>query len=136
MGHQLKDRQPHSQNKHLLGYFFLYGLTEEAISNGAVLEASKATLPVRYSVLKDNIFKTNNREGLENLTHAMCYLSGCGTSAVTDTLPIHYLGLLCKRMHCYVEPWYYPKNKEVKLEVMKQRTVQPHDRVKETMYYV
>lgn len=39
-------------------------------------------------------------------------------------------------MHSYVPPWYYPKNKVVKLEVMEQNTIQRHDRLKETMYYV
>ncbi|KAL8789268.1 MAG: hypothetical protein Q9195_006914 [Heterodermia aff. obscurata] len=111
---------------------------EEAISQrSSALKASQATLPVRYSVLKNGLFTndTAQRE-FEDLTHQMCYLSGHGTSYVTETLPIHYVGLLCKRIHSYVRPWYYPRNGGAMLEPLLQKTVQPHEDIKDTMYYI
>ena len=109
---------------------------EEAISQGLGLKANQATLPVRYSVLKHGSFTTHQaREELENLTHEMCYLSGHATSYVTETLPIHYVGLLCKRIHSYVRPWYYPRNGSALLEEMSQETIQPHGNIMDTMYY-
>ena len=108
---------------------------EEAISQRSGFKANQATLPVRYTVLRDGLF-TGHQEELENLTHEMCYLSGHGTSYVTETLPIHYVGLLCKRIHSYVRPWYYPRNGSVLLEKLSQKTIQPHENIEDTMYYV
>lgn len=39
----------------------------------------------------------------------MQYLFGCSTAATSDTLPIHYVGLLRKRVALYLQPWYRPK---------------------------
>ena len=110
---------------------------DEAISHGSVLKANQATLPVRYSVLKNGSFaKHQAQEELENLTHEMCYLSGHGTSYITETLPIHYVGLLCKRVHSYVRPWYYPRNGSALQEELSQKTIQPHTSIEDTMYYI
>lgn len=110
---------------------------EEAISQRSALKANQATLPVRYSVLKNGFFTQHQaRMDLENLTHEMCYLSGHATSYVTETLPIHYVGLLCRRIHSYVRPWYYPRNGVALREELLQTTVQPHQAIADTMYYV
>lgn len=110
---------------------------DEAISQHSGLQANQATLPVRYSVLKDGLFtKQEARKELEDLTHQMCYLSGHGTSYVTETLPIHYVGLLCKRIHSYVRPWYYPRNGDALQRPLLQTTVQPHKAIADTMYYI
>ena len=108
---------------------------EEAISQRSGLKANQATLPVRYTVLKEGLF-TGHQEELESLTHEMCYLSGHGTSYVTETLPIHYVGLLCKRIHSYVRPWYYPRNGIVLLKKILPENIQPHGVIKDTMYYI
>ena len=110
---------------------------EEAISQHSALKASQATLPVRYSVLKTGLFTEHEaRKELEDLTHMMCYLSGHGTSYVTETLPIHYVGLLCKRTHSYVRPWYYPRNGGALQTTLSQTIVQPHRDIADTMFYV
>lgn len=100
--------------------------------------AKYATLPVRYSVLKDDVFSpAKTRQELENLTHAMYYLSGCGISSINDTLPIYYVGLLCKRMQSYLRPWYRPANrKDPSLGVMSQKTIQANQKIENDMFYV
>ena len=110
---------------------------EEAISQRSGLNANQATLSVRYSVLEDDFsYKSRARKELEDLTHQMCYLSGHGTSYVSETLPIHYVGLLCKRIHSYVRPWYYPRNGGALQKPLLQTAVQPHEAIADTMYYI
>ncbi|KAI4255090.1 MAG: hypothetical protein L6R42_006911, partial [Xanthoria sp. 1 TBL-2021] len=83
---------------------------EEKASLPPTLNASKATLPTRYTILYDEIFTTPKAKvELEDLTHDMQYLFGSSTAATSDTLPIHYLGLLRKRMELFLQPWYRPK---------------------------
>ena len=101
--------------------------------------ADQSTLPVRYSVIQNNIFKNvREKEELEKLTYDMCYLYGCGTSVVTNTLPIHYAGLLCDRVRSYVRPWYEPNEGNMMDGdgVMTQNTVQIHKNIAGTMFYV
>lgn len=124
-------------------------LVAENITTGGVLDpeipAKHATLPVHYSVLRDDIFSFNKEE-LENLTHDMCFLHGCGTTSVTDTLPIHYVRVLCERIVSYVRPWYYPITKKARkgdaqeedapLEAMTAESIQWNEKIANTMFYI
>ena len=85
----------------------------------------RATTPVRYHVLYDEVFRDSNAKvEFENLTHDMCYLSGCSTNSVTDTLPIHYVGLLCQRIQSYVRIWNRSSVEDEPAEDMKAKTIQ------------
>ena len=102
-----------------------------------VVSVVNATLPVRYSVLHDDIFSASDaREELEDLTHDMRYLSGCSTSSVSSTLPIYYVGLLCNRVQSYVRPWYHPKKKDQVRDAMSQDTVKIAKSIENTMFYI
>ncbi|KAL8847942.1 MAG: hypothetical protein Q9221_007007 [Calogaya cf. arnoldii] len=73
-------------------------------------EARNTTLPTRYTVLHDDIFTpSKSRLELEDLTHEMQYLFASSTASTSDTLPIHYVGLLRQRMEIFLQPWYRPK---------------------------
>ncbi|KAI4185825.1 MAG: hypothetical protein LQ346_005808 [Caloplaca aetnensis] len=66
------------------------------------LPATKATLPVRYTVLYDDSSTTSDfKKGVEDLTHDMQYLSSCSTAATSRTLPIYYVGLLRGRIELF-----------------------------------
>ena len=94
-------------------------------------------LPVRYSVVHDSIFiPADAKEELEDLTHDMCYLSGCSSSVVSKTLPLHYVKLLCDRLRSYMRPWYHPKDKDHPKKSMTQDSVQVHESIMDTMFYV
>lgn len=97
----------------------------------------RATTPVRYHVLHNEIFTDSKAKvELENLTHNMCYLSGCSTNSVTDTLPIYYVGLLCQRIQSYVRIWNRSNVEEMSSEDMKVETIQPHERIANDMFYI
>ena len=101
------------------------------------LNASKATVPIRYTILENKVFLTAEAKAeLENLTDNMRYLSACSTFAITDTLPIHYVELLSQRIQSYVRPWYYPTNRRAEMEDMSQNSIKVHDDVARTMFYV
>lgn len=120
--------------------------TKEKLSIASTLKASHATLPTRYTVLYDDIFTTQKAKlELENLTHHMQYLFGSSTAATSDTLPIHYLGLLRKRMELFLQPWYRPKQdgqkgrgNEMKLSggEMSSETVRIHENIRDEMFYI
>lgn len=120
--------------------------TKDEVSIASTLEASKATLPTSYTVLYHDIFTTQKAKlELEDLTHDMQYLFGSSTAATSDTLPIHYLGLLRKRMELFVQPWYRPKQggqkgkgKEMKLSEgeMSSETVRIHENIRDEMFYI
>lgn len=115
----------------------------------------KRSLPIRYSVVYDGIFSPNGaKEALEDLTDDMCYLSGCSTSALANTLPIYYVGLLCKRIRSYIRPWYHPnetsktntsneltghegsKKKDESGQPMTQKSIEVKESLRDTMFYI
>ncbi|KAI4228020.1 MAG: hypothetical protein L6R36_001954 [Xanthoria steineri] len=120
--------------------------TKEEVSIASTLDASEATLPTRYTVLYDDIFTTPKAKvELEDLTYDMQYLFASSTAATSDTLPIHYLGLLRKRMELFVQPWYRPKQdgqkgkgQEMKLSggEMSSETVRIHENIRDEMFYI
>lgn len=119
---------------------------ENKASLPSTLNASKATLPTRYTVLCDDIFTTPKAKvELEDLTHDMQYLFGGSTAATSDTLPIHYLGLLRKRMELFLQPWYRPmkdgqkgRGKGPKLPGggMSTETIRIHENIRDEMFYL
>jgi len=129
--------------------FLLHGHTTGKHPWQSKAPPKKKTLPVRYSVVHDDIFSSTKagdgaREELEDLTHDMSYLAGCPTSVVSSTLPIYYVGLLCNRIHSYVRPWYHPKpqsesedkSKVEPVKPMTQDVVTVHSRIKDSMFYI
>ena len=120
--------------------------TGEKAPTPSTIDASKATLPTRYTVLHDDIFtKPDAKRELEDLTHDMQYLSGCSTAATSDTLPIHYVGLLRKRVALHLQPWYRPQIEggkrtydETNLlgEEMSMDAVKIHEKLSDGMFYI
>ena len=115
----------------------------EFVIQSKVPSKNQKILPVRYSVVHDAIFSpdipsASLREELEDLTHDMCYLSGCTTAIVGNTLPIHYVGLLCDRIRAYVRPWYHPrgKKKNEDMKPLKQDDIRVNEKIADTMFYV
>lgn len=97
----------------------------------------KYTKPVRYSVAYDDIFSEVNARGeLEDLTHDMCYMSGCASSIIAQTLPIYYAELLRNRVDSYVTRWYCPEDKEPPTAIMDQSAINVHPNLAKTMFYV
>ncbi|KAL8879092.1 MAG: hypothetical protein Q9198_003229 [Flavoplaca austrocitrina] len=112
----------------------------------SAMDASKATLPTRYAVLHDGIFTNPDaKRELEDLTHDMQYLFGCSTAATSDTLPIHYVGLLRKRVALYLQPWYRPQiegrkrshdERNLPGEEMSMDAVKIHENLSDGMFYI
>ncbi|KAL8670989.1 MAG: hypothetical protein Q9168_004503 [Polycauliona sp. 1 TL-2023] len=77
---------------------------DEKTKPPTTLEASAATLAVRYTVVQNTLYvNAEAKIKLENLTHDMQYLFASSTAAISDTLPIHYVGLLRKRIELYLK---------------------------------
>ncbi|KAI9796921.1 MAG: hypothetical protein M1825_006285 [Sarcosagium campestre] len=58
------------------------------------------TRPAHYIVVQDQIGLGAN--GLEQLTHNLCYIFGRATKAVSICPPAYYADLLCERARCYL----------------------------------
>ncbi|KAL8642608.1 MAG: hypothetical protein Q9226_008487 [Calogaya cf. arnoldii] len=109
-------------------------------------KASNTTVPTRYTVLHDDIFTpSKSRMELEDLTHDMQYLFGSSTAPTSDTLPIHYVGLLRKRMDVFLQPWYRPKKGNQKKSdagtnhsesEMSNHTIKVHKNIRNGMFYL
>ncbi|KAL8982691.1 MAG: hypothetical protein Q9205_002875 [Flavoplaca limonia] len=120
--------------------------TGDKAPSPSAMDASKATLPTRCAVLHDDIFTNPNaKRELEDLTHDMQYLFGCSTAATSDTLPIHYVGLLRKRVALYLQPWHGPQiegrkrsHDETNLpgEEMSMDAVKIHEKLSDGMFYI
>ena len=64
--------------------------------------------PAHYVIVHDEIKLGANQ--LEQVTHALCYLFGRATKAVSICPPAYYADLLCERGRCYL---YSMLNSEV-----------------------
>lgn len=107
-----------------------------------------ATLPVRYTVVHNDTFTApDTKREFEDLTHDMQYLSGCSTTVVSKTLPIHYVGLLRERIAIFVRSWYCPQNvstggvatketKELGRHEMSQDSIKVHGDIKDEKFYI
>ncbi len=112
------------------------------------LPATKATLPVRYTVLYDDSSTTPDfKKGLEDLTHDMQYLSSCSTAATSSTLPIYYVGLLRQRIELFRRAGSRPqavakggderkKPKELGGPAMSNDMLGAHKDIQNQMFYI
>ena len=107
--------------------------------------------PTRYFVIFDEVFRKrchahSNMRGpvdlLQNLTHALCYLSGETTKARSVCAPVHYASQVCARARSYCRP-----NNAVCLssggydaeepgKVVKPSLLKLHPAIQDSMFYL
>ncbi|KAL8748508.1 MAG: hypothetical protein Q9184_007252 [Pyrenodesmia sp. 2 TL-2023] len=107
----------------------------------------KPNLPVRYSILHDDICTSpDSKTKLEDLTHDMQYLSSSSTAVISKTLPIHYVGLLRERIELYRRNPSLQKFEgggSVKKEMnglgqqeMSNKSFRVHEDIRDQMFYI
>ncbi|MCJ1384902.1 hypothetical protein MMC17_008020 [Xylographa soralifera] len=65
-------------------------------------DAIKGTArPIHYVVIKDE--NHMDVDGLEKMTHGLCYLWGRATKSVSVCPPAYYADILCTRARCYLD---------------------------------
>lgn len=105
--------------------------------------------PAHYTVLLDEIFRAKHKgeaaNELERLTHALCYLFGRATKAVSICPPAYYADIVCERARAH-RPEYFDQSD---LSTDTQSVVsggvasgagvqgkQVHPALRDTMYYI
>ncbi|KAL8994258.1 MAG: hypothetical protein Q9169_005727 [Polycauliona sp. 2 TL-2023] len=128
--------------------FLIQGHQPQHVNDGttapSTLEASLATLPVRYTVLYNDAFTgPKAKTDVENLTHDMQYLFASSTAAISDTLPIHYVGLLRKRVELLLHARFTRHggrsgngNQTNPAEDVSLDVIQVHEKIKDEMFYL
>ncbi|KAI0839762.1 Piwi-domain-containing protein [Hypoxylon sp. FL0890] len=97
--------------------------------------------PAHYTVLLDEVFRqtlgSEAANGLENLTHEMCYLFGRATKAVSICPPAYYADIVCTRQRVYVAD-YFERSETASTtgSAIVVPSVEVHDNLKDTMYYI
>ncbi|KAI1141519.1 Piwi-domain-containing protein [Hypoxylon sp. FL0543] len=97
--------------------------------------------PAHYTVLLDEVFRqslgTEAANGLENLTHEMCYLFGRATKAVSICPPAYYADIVCTRQRVYIADYF---DRSETQSTTSSNTVVPsvevHRNLADTMYYI
>ncbi|KAI2621955.1 Piwi-domain-containing protein [Hypomontagnella submonticulosa] len=97
--------------------------------------------PAHYTVLLDEVFRSTlgseAANGLETLTHDLCYLFGRATKAVSICPPAYYADIVCTRQRVYVADYFdrseTMSNTTTKTEVP---SVKIHPNLQDTMYYI
>ncbi|KAJ5581009.1 hypothetical protein N7450_007310 [Penicillium hetheringtonii] len=110
--------------------------------------------PAHYFTVWDEIFHPkypSNANGpgaadiLQELTHKMCYLFGRATKAVSVCPPAYYADLVCTRARCYLQDYFDPspsasvadsKNNGTSEPLPSTNNYRPHERIKNTMFYI
>lgn len=94
--------------------------------------------PAHYIVVRDDIRLGAN--GLEQLTHNLCYLYGRATKAVSICTPAYYADLVCERARCYL---YDTFNSEAGSSAGASFNIATarwskgvHEDLKDTMFYI
>ncbi|KAI0382147.1 Piwi-domain-containing protein [Hypomontagnella monticulosa] len=97
--------------------------------------------PAHYTVLLDEVFRSTlgseAANGLENLTHELCYLFGRATKAVSICPPAYYADIVCTRQRVYVADYF--DRSEVASSISggtEVPTVKVHKNLQDTMYYI
>ncbi|KAI1095581.1 Piwi-domain-containing protein [Rostrohypoxylon terebratum] len=98
--------------------------------------------PAHYTVLLDEIFRSNQgtgaADGLQTLTHEMCYLFGRATKAVSICPPAYYADIICTRQRVYMHEAFERSNTQsVATSVAGGVPFKDvHPRLRDTMYYI
>ncbi|KAI0009229.1 Piwi-domain-containing protein [Xylariaceae sp. FL0662B] len=99
--------------------------------------------PAHYTVLLDEIFRgtlgPQAANGLENLTHEMCYLFGRATKAVSICPPAYYADILCTRQRVYLADVFDRSDTQSVASSTTQSQMlskEIHDNLKDSMYYI
>ncbi|KAI1416524.1 Piwi-domain-containing protein [Hypoxylon sp. FL1857] len=97
--------------------------------------------PAHYTVLLDEVFRqtlgSEAANGLENLTHEMCYLFGRATKAVSICPPAYYADIVCTRQRVYVADYFdRSETQSTTSSVTVVPSVEVHENLKDTMYYI
>lgn len=97
--------------------------------------------PAHYTVLLDEVFRptlgSEAANGLEALTHEMCYLFGRATKAVSICPPAYYADIVCTRQRLYLDDYF--ERAETQSTTSTQTTVVApdiHRNLENTMYYI
>ena len=110
--------------------------------------------PAHYFTVWDEIFHPKYPGGpnilgaadvLQELTHKMCYLFGRATKAVSVCPPAYYADLVCTRARCYLQD-LFNASPSCSVADSKQsgkseplpgaENYRPHERIKNTMFYI
>ncbi|KAI0168998.1 Piwi-domain-containing protein [Hypoxylon sp. FL1284] len=102
--------------------------------------------PAHYTVLLDEIFrpalKQEAANGLEALTHEMCYLFGRATRAVSICPPAYYADIVCTRQRVYVADYFDRADNQSSAGGSTARAaaavpnVSVHPNLQDSMYYI
>ncbi|KAL7622079.1 hypothetical protein AAE478_007581 [Parahypoxylon ruwenzoriense] len=98
--------------------------------------------PAHYTVLLDEVFRptlgAQAANGLESLTHEMCYLFGRATKAVSICPPAYYADIVCTRQRVYMADLFERSDSQSVASSNQPQapTIQIHANLKDTMYYI
>ncbi|OTB09514.1 hypothetical protein M426DRAFT_50484 [Hypoxylon sp. CI-4A] len=96
--------------------------------------------PAHYTVLLDEVFRSTlgaeAANGLETLTHEMCYLFGRATKAVSICPPAYYADIVCTRQRLYLADYFERSETQSTNSSVNVPSVEVHPRLKDTMYYI
>lgn len=99
--------------------------------------------PARYVVILDEVFRATMgagaADGLEKLTHDLCYLYGRATKAVSICPPAYYADIVCTRARVHMDALFDAGSAGSEVssnaaQTIMQRTA--HERLKDSMYYI
>lgn len=97
--------------------------------------------PAHYTVLLDEVFRqtlgSEAANGLEALTHEMCYLFGRATKAVSICPPAYYADIVCTRQRVYVADYFErSETQSTTSSSVVVPSVEVHKNLEDTMYYI
>lgn len=105
--------------------------------------------PAHYYIVWDEIFQRQKpkppfnsaADVLEDLTHNLCYMYGRATKAVSICPPAYYADLACERARRYLASVFAPSDtgsvySEDSQGRADQSMVEPHQNIKDTMFYI
>ncbi|PSK42736.1 Protein argonaute [Elsinoe australis] len=94
--------------------------------------------PARYVVLHDEL--NMGADGLQKMTHTLCYLFNRATRAVSLCPPAYYADLLCERARCYLHETYTGANFAATEETddggVSEWNGLLHPNIKDTTFYI
>lgn len=98
--------------------------------------------PAHYTVLLDEIFRSKQgtaaADGLQTLTHELCYLFGRATKAVSICPPAYYADIICTRQRVFMHEAFERSDTESVSTTVSAIAgfKEVHPRLRDTMYYM
>ncbi|KAI5303007.1 hypothetical protein KEM56_000132 [Ascosphaera pollenicola] len=101
----------------------------------------------KYDVLLDEVFSHMYSRGVppkfgsiqdvvESFNLGLCYIYGRATKAVSLCTPAKYADMACERARCYLSHYFIDdKSSDTSKEALYKK-IRPHDRIKESMFYL